>query len=338
MLQRLWHGGGLRVNSLVEMAMLYQRGLEALRRVPPGAVMTVGNYDGVHVGHRRLLEECEALASDSPIVAVTFEPHPLTRLRPNLAPPRLTPPAMKAQLLEASGVDVLVELPPDPEILSIKAHEFFDLLANQLRVRHLVEGPDFNFGKGREGNLANLRAWARGTSMDVHAVEERRVVLTNMHVVEVRSSIIRWLVAYGRMRDAAICLGRPYTLRGLIVKGFQRGRLMGMPTANFGEMDQLVPADGVYAGRCTVDGVIYPAAVSIGTLPTFEGTKRQVEAHLLDFDGDLYGQTLDLEITDFVRDQVKFSGMEQLKEKMLRDLEVCRRSAGMDVAVSIATV
>jgi riboflavin kinase/FMN adenylyltransferase len=319
------------------MAMLHSSGLEALKRVPPDAVMTVGNYDGVHLGHKRLLERCRELSGDSaPVVVVTFEPHPLTRLRPQFAPPRLTPPAVKARLLEEQGVDMLVELPPDPEVLSISAREFFDLLANKLRVRHLVEGPDFSFGKGREGNISNLRAWSAGTTMEVHAVEELNAVLTNLHLVEVRSSMIRWLIAYGRVRDAAICIGRPYSIRGLIVKGFQRGRQMGMPTANFGQIEQLVPADGVYAGRCTVGGKTYAAGVSIGTLPTFNETKRQVEAHLLGFDGDLYGQTLDLELIDFVRDQVKFNGIEQLKEKMWRDMEVCKRLAQTDPARPIA--
>ena len=189
--------------------------------------------------------------------------------------------------------------------------------------------------KGREGNITNLRAWAAGTSMEVHAVDERLAVLTSMHVVEVRSSMIRWLIAYGRVRDAAICLGRPYMLRGVIVKGFQRGRLLGMPTANFDCGEQMVPADGVYAGRCMVGGVTYPAGVSIGTLPTFDGTKRQVEAHLLGFDGDLYGQTLELEVIDFLRDQVKFKDVEQLKEKMWRDMETCRQLVGMDPAMPI---
>ena len=316
--------------------MHYWQGLDSLKRVPPGSVLTVGNFDGMHLGHHSLLGRCRELScGQAPVVVMTFEPHPLVRLRPEFAPPRLTPPLVKARLLEEQGADILIELPPDQAVLSIGAFEFFELLANTLRVRHLVEGPDFNFGKGREGNITKMRNWAAGTTMEVHTIDERSAVLTNLHVVEVRSSLIRWLIAYGRVRDAAICLGRPYMLRGVIVMGFQRGRLLGMPTANFDCGEQMVPADGVYAGRCKVDGVSYPAGVSIGTLPTFDGTKRQVEAHLLGFDGDLYGQTLELELIDFLRDQVKFSDVEQLKKKMWRDMETCRKLADTDPAMPI---
>lgn len=318
------------------MGMQISYGLDGLRQAPRGSVMTVGNFDGVHLGHQRLLGRCRDLAGGrAPVVAVTFEPHPLVRLRPELAPPRLTSVAVKHRLLEAAGVDVLVELPPEPEVLSISARQFLDLLLNELQVRHLVEGPDFNFGKGREGNIANLRAWTQGTAMQVHVVDELTVTIPSMHIVEVRSSLIRWLVAYGRVRDAAICLGRPHTLVGPIIKGFQRGRLLGMPTANFDCGDQMVPADGVYAGRVAVAGRMYAAGVSIGTLPTFNETKRQVEAHLLGFDGDLYGQTLELELIDFVREQIKFASVEQLKEKMWADMRRCEVMAKMDPARAV---
>ena len=236
------------------MQVLY--GIQGLRSIEKGAVVSVGNFDGVHRGHLRLFGVGRQLAGAAHIVAVTFEPHPLVRLKPEYAPPRLTPLPVKHRLLEAAGVDVLVELPPEPEVLSIAARQFFDLLAEELHVRHLIEGPDFSFGKGREGNIENLRVWAKGTSMQVHVVDEVNVVLPSMHIVEVRSSLIRWLVAYGRVRDAAICLGRPYTLSGLIIRGFQRGRQLGMPTANFDCGEQMIPADGVYAGavqRCGED-------------------------------------------------------------------------------------
>lgn len=174
--------------------------------------------------------------------------------------------------------------------------------------------------------------------MQVHVVDELNVALPNMHIVEVRSSLIRWLIAYGRVRDAAICLGRPYTLSGLIIKGFQRGRQLGMPTANFECGEQMIPADGVYAGRCRVAGKTYAAGVSIGTLPTFNETKRQVEAHLLGFDGDLYGQTLELELIDFIREQIKFTSVDQLKEKMWADMRRCERLAEMDPAGPVVSV
>jgi riboflavin kinase/FMN adenylyltransferase len=166
--------------------------------------------------------------------------------------------------------------------------------------------------------------------MQVHVVEELEVVISSLHIVEVRSSLIRWLLAHGRARDAALCLGRPYALRGPVIKGFQRGRQLGMPTANIDCSDQLIPADGVYAGRCTIAGRTYPAGISIGTLPTFNEVTRQVEGHLLGFDGDLYGQTIEFELTDFLREQIKFFDVEQLKTRMWRDMDQCRELATVD--------
>jgi len=322
---------------LVTMRLL--KGLDGLRQVPPGSVLTVGNFDGVHLGHTRLLERCRELAGDrSPVVAVTFEPHPLSRLNPELAPPRLTPLELKYNLLESACVDILVELAPEPDVLTTTARDFFELLVNALGVHHLVEGPDFSFGKSREGNIEALGQWSIGTSMRVHVINRVSVPLTSMHIVEVRSSLIRWLVAYGRMRDAAVCLGRPYILRGKIVEGFKRGRLLGMPTANFNCGQQMMPPDGVYAGRCKIEGQSFPAAASIGTLPTFGEHPRQIEAHLIGFTGDLYGKTLDLELLDYLRDQVRFKDVGQLKEKMRQDIVRCQELAGYDFSQPVLQV
>lgn len=312
--------------------MLILQGLSSLSHIPKGGVLTVGNYDGVHLGHRRLLQIGRQLAGTAPLIVMTFEPHPLVKLRPQAAPPRLTPLETKRQLLASVGVDTLIELAPDPEVLSITAHDFFNILVNNMQVRHLVEGPDFNFGKGREGNIANLKSWASATPMQVHVVDELEAVISSLHIVEVRSSLIRWLLAHGRARDAAMCLGRPYILRGPVIKGFQRGRQLGMPTANIDCSAQLVPADGVYAGRCTIAGMTYPAGVSIGTLPTFNEITRQVEAHLLGFDGDLYGQTIEFELIEFLREQIEFFDLEQLKLRMWRDMDKCRELATLDPA------
>ncbi|MEO6436035.1 MAG: riboflavin kinase, partial [Tepidisphaeraceae bacterium] len=200
---------------------------------------------------------------------------------------------------------------------------------------HLIEGGSFTFGKGRGGNIDRLREWTaetgstagsggnpQGIALDI--VDPVTVPLLDLSVVAVSSSLIRWLLAHGRVRDAAICLGRPYALRGVVVEGFKRGRTIGAATANLRCDNQLVPGDGVYVGRCTIDGQTYPAAVSIGSLPTFDHRKLQVEAHLVGFNGDLYGQTLEVELLDWVREQRKFSGVEPLKTQIERDLLVVR--------------
>lgn len=300
-------------------------GLQGLAAVPAGSVLSVGNFDGVHLGHQTILAVARRLRQESnaPAVAVvTFEPHPNTVLRPDAVPPRLTPPALKRQLLAAGGVDLLVNLPPSQEVLNLSAEHFWQTLRDQVRPSHMVEGRSFNFGKDRGGTIQRLAEWASASSVRLHVIDGVSTPLLDMTVVPVSSSLVRWLLFNGRARDAAICLGRPYALAGPVVKGYQRGRTIGIPTANVDCGGQLVPEDGVYAARCLVEGRTYPTAVSIGTMPTFgNGLKRQVEAHLVGFDGDLYGQVLRVELLDWLRGQKKFNGVDALKAQMHRDLD-----------------
>jgi riboflavin kinase / FMN adenylyltransferase len=298
-------------------------GLMGLQQLPPGAIVSIGNFDGVHRGHRHLLERAKRLkqASQAPAIAVvTFEPHPLTVLRPQHVPPRLTPRARKRELLAAAGVDLLVELPPSSEVLNLTAEQFWHILRDQVRPAHLVEGTSFNFGKGRGGTIERLREWASESPIQLHIVDPVQVPLLDMMQVPASSSVARWLLEEGRVRDAAIVLGRAYELEGVIVPGAARGRELGVPTANFKLDGQLIPADGVYAGRCAVDGRDWPAAVSIGTNPTFGDNPRTVEAHLIGFTGDLYGRTLRLQLIDWQREQRAFAGIEALKAWIAQDL------------------
>jgi len=300
-------------------------GLGALTSLSPGAVVSIGNFDGVHLGHHKILQTAREIADSRQLVVITFEPHPMTVLRPGKAPPRLTLPEMKQELIASAGVDAMLILEPTPELLSISAESFWQLLRDA-QIAHLVEGPTFNFGKGRRGNIQTLREWAAKDSVGLTVVEPVEVALLDLTLVQISSSIVRWLVGNGRMRDAAVCLGRPYALRGQVIEGFKRGRTIGVPTANLNCGEQLVPADGVYSGRCVVNGRTYPAAISIGRLPTFNEVKRQVEAHLIGFNGDLYGQQLDIEVTDWIRDQIKFASVEALKERMKWDIQVAEES------------
>jgi riboflavin kinase/FMN adenylyltransferase len=308
--------------------------------MPPGAVLSIGNFDGIHLGHRRLLDMAEAVRAKSgsgKIAVVTFEPHPLTVLRPELAPPRLTPPAVKQGLLEAAGVDEYVILPPKPEVLGLTAEAFWAILRDEVRPTHLIEGRSFTFGKGRGGTIDRLREWSSASRIELDVVDAVTVPLLDLSVVDVSSSLIRWLLAHGRVRDAAICLGRPYAMHGPVIEGFKRGRTIGVPTANLKVDDQLVPADGVYAGRCTIANKPYAAAVSIGSLPTFEQRRHQIEAHLIGFDGDLYGQAIHVELIDWVREQRKYAGLDALKEQIARDLrEIERRVASIQPSRAIA--
>src|SRR5688500_9885796 len=189
------------------IAMTTLQGLEGLRKLPPGAVASIGNFDGIHAGHERILataRELKARAKAPALSVVTFEPHPMTVLRPEAAPPRLTPVGIKRSLLAARGVDLLVTLPPAPEVLELTAERFWEVLRDEVRPAHLVEGHSFNFGKGRKGSAQKLVEWSAGTGVKVHVVGPVSVPLLDMTVVPVSSSLIRWLLLHGRARDAAI--------------------------------------------------------------------------------------------------------------------------------------
>src|SRR5688500_3129302 len=288
-------------------------GLSGLRQVPHGSVVSVGNFDGIHLGHDHILATARRQKAQrgAPAVAVvTFEPHPVTVLSPAAAPPRLTPPALKRAAFAERGVDVLVNLPPAPDVLGLTAEQFWQVLRDDVRPSHLVEGRSFMFGKGRRGTVALLAEWAAAAGVGMDVIDPVSVALLDMTVVPVSSSLVRWLLLNGRARDAAVCLGRPYVLEGEVVKGHERGRTIGVPTANLACGDQLIPDDGVYAARCGVADKAYAVALSIGTMPTFgDKLQRQVEAHVIGFEGDLYGQTLRVEVIDWLRAQEKYKGV-----------------------------
>ena len=316
------------------------QGLAGLRLVPPGTVLSVGNFDGLHRGHDQLLRRAAAIRQEgaaSGVAVVTFEPHPLTVLRPVLAPPRLTPPALKESLLSQAGVDHLAVLAPTPEVLNLTAEAFWAILRDEVRPAHMIEGPSFTFGKARGGNIQKLKQWAAASNVTLDIQEPITAPLLNLQIVEVSSSLIRWLLSHGRVRDAAICLGRPYVLEGSVTKGHQRGKTIGVPTANLDCGDQMIPADGVYAGRVTLDGHPYAAAVSIGTMPTFGHNRMQIEAHLIGFNGDLYGKTLRIELLDWLREQQKYPGIDALKAQLTRDISNASHLESIDPTRAIAS-
>jgi riboflavin kinase / FMN adenylyltransferase len=307
------------------MSMRHRVGLEAFDDLAPGGVMCIGNFDGLHVGHRTIMETARSIAGAGRLIVTTFEPHPLTVLRPPLAPPRLTPPSVKRSILEQMGVDELIELPPTDGVLNLSAEQFFERLRDGARVRHLCEGRSFYFGRARSGDVDKLSTWCGASGIGLTVVDDVEVALADGTIVAAGSSMVRWLLSYGRVADAARCLGRPYQLVGRVVGGERRGRTIGVPTANLDDMDQLIPAPGVYAGRCVVDGTSRPLALSIGSKPTFDGRAVSVEGHLLDFSGDLYDRRLTFELTHWVRDQMKFPGLDALRRQMFIDIDNVRR-------------
>ena len=304
--------------------------------------MSIGNFDGLHRGHARIIETMKAVRDASKsqrLAVVTFEPHPLTVLRPDLAPPRLTPPLVKRSLLEAAGVDDYVILPPTRDDITPtwRRRSFGASLKRTCGSHILSKGPRSTLAPREVGASAGPGQKAF-LLVKLQVVDPVQIALLDLQIAPVSSSLIRWLLGHGRTRDAAICLGRAYTLEGTVVKGRQRGRTIGIPTINLDCGDQLIPADGVYVGKCNVDRVSKMAAVSIGNAPTFKNAKWQIEAHLLHFSGDLYGRTMQVEMIDWLREQRKYSSIDELKEQIHRDIAMCRQRADLDPARMIAAV
>jgi riboflavin kinase/FMN adenylyltransferase len=284
-------------------------------------VLTIGAFDGVHLGHRHLIRSTveSARATGSQSALVTFFPHPSVVLG-RAAPFYLTSNQEKLALLEGLGLDVVVVIEFTPETAQIRAAQFINLLAENLRMREMWIGHDFALGYKREGNVAFLQAAGAERGYAVHVVEPLR--LENMPV---SSSRVREALRAGDVRQANACLGRPFQLNGTVVRGAQRGHRMGVPTANLAVWaDHAVPANGIYACRAHVGGATYNAVTNIGTRPTFDNGLRTIEAHLLDFDGDLYGQPMALDIVEYQRPEFKYDSVDALVLQMKKDIRLAR--------------
>lgn len=287
-----------------------------------GAVLTVGNFDGVHLGHQRILRTARALAhvSSSSVIAMTFEPHPLTLLRPEQAPARLTPWKEKTRLLARAGADAVVKLHTDWPLLSLSAEDFVrEILVKRIHPSYVVEGPNFGFGRGRQGNVDTLKTLAERGGFQVKVVEPYRLT-TGDETVTVSSTLIRNHLRDGNVAGATELLGRPYALIGRVVHGEAEGRKLGYPTINLELGDQLVPAEGVYAGVSEIDGHRRVAAISVGHRPTLGGNSLVVEAFLLDESHDLYRKEARLEFDAFIRGQQRFESREALTNQIQEDI------------------
>lgn len=293
-----------------------------------GAVLTVGNFDGVHLGHQRILRTARALAtvSSAAVIAMTFEPHPLAILSPKRSPARLTPWDEKAHQLEKAGADAVVRLATDQALLSLTAEDFVrDVLVKQIHPSYIVEGPSFAFGRGRQGNTETLRRMSAKGGFQVHVVAPYKLNLGDEdRQVVVSSTRIRQCLQTGDVAGAAACLGRPYSLFGRIVHGAGDGKKLGYPTINLDIGEQLIPAEGVYAGAAVIDGERRAAAVSIGCRPTLGGETLVVEAFCLDDSGDWYGRDVRLEFLAFIRAQQRFESRDALTAQIARDIEAVR--------------
>jgi riboflavin kinase / FMN adenylyltransferase len=290
-------------------------------------VATIGMFDGVHRGHRALLDRvaAEAAARRIPAAAVTFDRHPLAVLRPGSEPPLLTTLDRKVELLGEAGMDVVLVLEFTRELSEVPAEAFAtEVLFDALSARAVVVGENFRFGHKAAGDPPLLAELGRHRGVAVVAVS------LHAHGDEVVSSTrVRAELAAGDVAAAAASLGRPYSVEGVVVVGDRRGRpVLGVPTANLDTPPAgiALPADGVYAGHLTdgADGLARPAAISVGTNPQF-GTERRVEAHVLDFEGDLYGHRVSVGFSSRLRSQAVFAGVEELAAQMQEDIAQARR-------------
>lgn len=309
-----------------------------LKELKKGCVLTIGNFDGVHLGHHEIINFARKFADDrqSELVLMTFEPHPVTILYPEKALGVLTPMVLKKHLLTQFGVDCLVVLESSYRILNLSPESFVDeFLVKSVQPGVVVEGEDFNFGYGRSGNVRILRELGQKFSFEIVIVPGKEIKLADEQTARVSSTLIRHLLHKGKVADAAQALGRYYRLSGQTTLGKGKGRKLGFPTANIDPVNQIIPAEGVYAGFVEITDTEeqlcesknkLPAAFSIGRAKTFiSDHPLLVEAHILGRDpGDLYGKYLAMDFVEFIRHQQKFTSPEHLSTQIAEDCKTAK--------------
>jgi riboflavin kinase/FMN adenylyltransferase len=304
------------------------RGIHNLRERHRGCVATIGNYDGVHRGHQHMIAAVRARASalGVPTVVITFEPTPREFFEGPAAPSRLARLREKLEALSLYGVDRVVVLSFDRRMQGMGADEFVDrLLVHGLGVRHMVVGHDFHFARRREGSIGTLRA-----AGEAHGFTVEEVGQFLLDGERVSSSLVREALNRGDLERATRLLGRPYRMAGRVRLGKKLGRTLGYPTANLALQRKVVPLWGIFAVRVSGAGLVdHPAVSSLGTRPTVNGTDPLLEVHLFDYDGNLYGQHLDVDFVARLRDERKFESLDALVEQMHRDAAAARAILGI---------
>ena len=285
-------------------------------------VLTIGNYDGLHLGHRRIIGRIQEKARDlnGTSMLMTFHPHPLTILRPDKCIGLITPLHVKKRLIEEAGIDVLIIIPFTDDFRHITPEAFVDnLLVKKLGIKGLIVGYDFKFGKEGKGNIEYLAPLS--TEYGFFIESQGAITLDGE---KVGSNRIRKMIQEGDVGKAALHLGRPYMIEGTVVKGEGRGRTIGFPTINLKTEFPLIPKRGVYITDVDVGGKRYPAVTNIGYNPTFDGQSLTIETYILDFSGDLYDRNIALYFLERVRDEVRFSSVDELKERIWKDVDTAR--------------
>lgn len=318
--------------------------LSEFRQVKEGCVLTIGNFDGVHVGHQEILRTARQIAGDRGVemVVMTFEPHPVAILHPEEAPGVLTPLPLKLHLLQEYADNCIIVLEDNRDLLKLSPAQFVEeFLMAAIRPAAIVEGEDFHFGAGRAGDVLILARFGREKGFEVVVVPPRQIELATGQALRVSSTIIRYMIEGGHVTDAARALSRPYRLLGPIVSGWGRGRKLGFPTLNMSKPDQILPAEGVYAGLVetapTLEELLrkqehIPAVFSLGQARTFgDQHPLLIEAHLLiGHVGELTGQWMAMDFVQHLRSQHKFNTPEELVAQIAKDCDAARQALQID--------
>jgi len=283
-------------------------------------VLTIGNYDGIHIGHQKIIEKVAHRAreiSGTPML-MTFNPHPLSVLKPDTYTRLITPLHLKKKLIEACGIDVMLLIPFDTAFQNLTPEMFIkDILVERLAVKEVLVGYDFKFGKGGTGNVEMLKQYA-----DIYGFRFEAIDAITLNGERIGSNAIRKLIMDGNVEKVTQFLGRPHMIEGIVVKGERRG--IGFPTINLDTFFELVPKNGVYVTEVELKGRRMPSVTNIGFDPTFDGKKFLMETHILDFSGDLYGKEVAVYFHQRIREEMKFKGIDELKERIEKDVKLPR--------------
>ncbi|MBI5049501.1 MAG: bifunctional riboflavin kinase/FAD synthetase [Nitrospirae bacterium] len=299
-------------------------GIENISEKFPYPALTIGNFDGIHLGHQTIFSKLVERAKErnGTSIVFTFDPHPLRIIAPERAPRLLTTFKDKINLIKAFGIDVIICANFTSEFAHIKAEDFVkDVLVKAVGVKEIFIGSNYQFGKGRKGSPELLRSMGKEYGFDVTIMGEIK-----LNDVTISSSKIRTLIAKGKVEDASIYLGRYYSVEGVVIEGAKRGkRLLDIPTANIATFNELLPKDGVYAVTVNLEGKTHGGAANIGYNPTFEDKRFSFEVHLLDFNSELLGKSLRVNFIKRIRDEARFSTTDELALQIKKDIEETRQ-------------
>lgn len=296
---------------------------EAKSALKPGSALTIGNYDGVHLGHQEILKKLIKIAQKKNLIptVLTFDPHPVKVLAPQISTKMINTSEQKIGLLQSLGIQVIVLQKFDEEFAKIKPEVFFEKhLLKHLNAKHIMVGYDFTFGVKRSGTIETLELLAYDKNIDVDIVPAK---LSGSTLVS--SSLIRNLIKEGNVKLAHKYLLRPFFIDGIVIHGHKRGTALGIHTANLSTENELLPQDGVYATLADYRGKTYKSVTNIGFNPTFHNTERSIETHIFDFDTDIYDKNLRLSFIERLRGEIKFASPEALIKQIGKDIEEAKK-------------